>query len=224
MYSLIRKNADTIYIIAVYILIFIQYPAYIAITRLLLHQSATPSIQPSHLILWGVIRILIVIPLLFTLMAKDEVKHEEIYLSLGNYKNVISITFWGTFIFTILGMLLYPWFIRETTLSPITFIEYLPIFLLYAISNAFIEEVFFRGISLHFLSEKTKFWIANTIQAFFFALIHIINPMTSNPWLFVVLTFFLGLLWGYLTRKTKSLIPAIALHVIADIFVAISLF
>jgi len=223
MISFIKKNASIIYIATVYVLIFLQYPAYIGISKLVLHQSAT-NIQPSYLILWGLIRILIVIPLLFTLITRDEVKQEEIYLSLGNYKRVISITFWGTFAFTILGMLLYPWFINTTSLTIMRFLGYLPIFLLYATTNAFIEETFFRGIALHFLNERSKFWIANTIQATFFALIHLINPMTSNPWLFVALTFFLGLLWGYITKKTRSLIPAIALHVVADIFVAISLF
>jgi len=223
MIRFIRKNISIIYIAVVYVLILLQYPAYIAISKLVLHQGAT-TIQPNYLLVWGLVRILIVIPLLFTLIAKDEVKQEEIYLSFGNYKKVISITFWGTFAFTILGMLLYPWFIHSTTLTPFMFVEYLPIFMLYATTNAFIEETFFRGISLHFLTDKTKFWIANVIQSFFFALIHIISPMTSNPWLFVLLTFFLGLLWGLLTRRTKSLVPAIALHVIADIFVAISLF
>lgn len=224
MIKLIKKHLAIIYIAVVYVLILLQYPAYIAISKLVLHQTAATSIQPSFLVLWGLIRVLFVIPLLFTLIARDEVKQEEIYLRFGNYKKVISITFWGTFAFTIIGMLLYPWFIRTTTLNPLRFIEYLPIFMLYATTNAFIEETFFRGISLHFLSGKMKFWMANIVQSFFFALIHIVNPMTTNPWLFVALTFFLGLLWGYLTRRTKSLVPAIALHVIADIFVAISLF
>ena len=224
MIGFIKKYNILIYIVTVYILIFLQYPAYIAISKLLLHQSSATSIQPSYLLLWGLIRILIVIPLLFTLIARDEVKQEEIYLRFGNYKKVISITFWGTFVFTILGMLLYPWFIRTSSLSPFTFLQYSPIFMLYAVTNAFIEETFFRGILLHFLTDKTKFWIANTVQSFLFCLIHFINPMTSSPWLFVLLTFFLGLLWGLLTRRTKSLVPAIALHVIADIFVAISLF
>jgi membrane protease YdiL (CAAX protease family) len=224
MISYVKKNLSIIYIVIVYVLIFLQYPAYIAITKLVLHNVATPAIQPSYLLLWGLVRVLIVIPLLFTLIAREEVNEEEIYLGFGNYRKVISITFWGTFAFTILGMLLYPWFIRTTTLTLLTFVEYLPIFLLYAITNAFIEETFFRGIALYFLSDRSKFWIANLTQASFFALIHFISPMTNNPWPFVVLTFFLGLFWGVLTRKTKSLIPAIALHVIADIFVAISLF
>lgn len=224
MIQFIKKNLNIIYIIAVYVLILMQYPAGMAISKLVMHQNLNSSIQPSYLLLWGLIRILIVIPLLFTLLAKDGVKHEDIYLSFGNYKKVISITFWGTFAFTFVGIILYPWFIRATSLNILTFTEYLPIFMLYAVTNAFIEETFFRGISLHYLAEKYGFWIANIVQAFFFALIHIVSPMASSPWLFVALTFFLGLLWGLLTKRTKSLVPAIALHVIADIFVAISLF
>jgi len=224
MIKFIKKNLNFIYVATVYLLIFLQYPASIAISRLVLHQSVEANIQPGYLLIWGLTRVLIVIPLLFTLLTRDEVKHEDLFLSFGDYKKVISITFWGTFAFTLTGIVLYPWFINETTLTALRFLEYVPIFLLYAVTNAFIEETFFRGISFHFLTEKTRFWIANIIQSVFFALIHIVNPMTSNPWLFVALTFFLGLGWGFLTKKYKSLVPAIALHVIADVFVAISLF
>jgi membrane protease YdiL (CAAX protease family) len=219
-----KKYSSQLYIVIVYLLILMQYPAGLAIGQFILHRDVNGGIEPSYLLVWGLVRILLVIPLLFSLLAKSEVDREDIYLSLGDYKKVIRITFWGTFIFTVLGILLYPWFINTTNLSILTFLEYLPIFLLYAISNAFMEETFFRGISLRFFTYKNRFWLANVVQAFFFALIHIINPMTANPWPFVLLTFTLGLLWGYLTNKTKSLIPAIVLHVIADIFVAISLF
>lgn len=205
-------------------MILSQYPAGVSISRFVLHQNVEANMRPDYLLLWGLARILIVLPLLFTLMSKDGVDHEDIYLSFGDHKKVISITFWGTLAFTILGTLLYPWFINATSLTPFLFLQYLPIFLLYAISNAFIEESFFRGIGLHFLSKKSNFWVANLIQSFFFALIHINSPMTTNPLTFVILTFFLGLLWGILTNKYKSLVPAIALHVIADIFVAVSLF
>lgn len=224
MIGFFKKNLSGIYIIFVYLLILFQYPAGMIVGNLFLHRNIESSMQPNYLILWGMVRILIVIPLLLTLLTRDNVKHDEIYLSFGNYQRVIAITFWGTFAFTILGMFLYPSFINSTKLTVLTFIEYLPIFMLYAVSNAFVEETFFRGISLHFLTEKSNFWIANLIQAFFFSLIHFTSPMSPNPWLFVMLTFFLGLLWGLLTKKYKSLVPAIALHVIADIFVAISLF
>lgn len=222
--ELIKKNLHLLYIAVVYLLILIQYPAGVGIMQLTMHQNVAASIEPNYLLLWGAVRIILVIPLLLTLITRAGVKGEELYLSLGNYKKVISVTFWGTLVFTLLGIVLYPWFINETRLTTITFLEFLPIFILYASTNAFIEETFFRGISLHYLTEKTKFWIANLVQASFFALIHVLSPMTSTPWSFVLLTFFLGLLWGFLTKRYKSLIPAIALHLIADIFVAISLF
>jgi membrane protease YdiL (CAAX protease family) len=219
-----KKNTELFYIGIVYVLILVQYPVSMAISRLALHQDLATSIQPNYLLLWGLVRILLVIPLLLALILRGGVKGEEIYFSFGNYKKVIAITFWGTFAFTFIGIVLYPWLIRTTSLNVLTFFEYLPIFLLYAVTNAFIEETFFRGIALHFITEKTRFWIANLVQAFFFALIHIINPMTSSPWAFVLATFLLGILWGLLTKRTKSLLPAIAIHVMADIFVAISLF
>ena len=224
MVKFFRKNAELVYIIGVYILILIQYPVGMGISRLVLHQDLATTIQPNYLLLWGLVRILIVIPLLFTLILRGGIKGEDIYFSFGDYKKVIAITFWGTFAFTFLGIILYPWFIRTTGLNILTFVEYLPIFMLFATSNAFIEETFFRGIALHFLTERSRFWVANLVQAFFFALIHVLNPMTTNPWLFVLLTFLLGILWGLLTRRTRSLLPGVALHVIADIFVAISLF
>lgn len=224
MNKLIKKNLNLIYIAVVYILILIQYPVSMAIFELTMHQNLGTSLEPGHLLLWGAIRIILVIPLLFTLLSRDGIRGEDIYLSFGNYRKVINIAFWGTFFFTLLGLALYPSFINQTTLGVGNFLRYLPIFMLYAITNAFIEETFFRGISIHYLMDKMPFWVANIVQALFFCVIHIISPMTSTPWLFVALTFFLGLLWGLLTKRTKSLVPAVSLHVIADIFVAISLF
>lgn len=227
MIKFIKKYIFQIYIALVYCLILFQYPAGLALGRLAMHRDLASNIQPNYLLIWGLVRILIVLPLLFALLSREEIDHKQIYLTLGGKKRafgVMKVTFWGTFIFTLISIVLYPWFIRSTDLTLLRFAEYLPIFLLYAISNAFIEETFFRGIAIRFLSLKNRFWIANVVQATFFALIHIVSPMTANPWPFVALTFGLGLLWGYLTKRTKSLLPAISLHVIADIFVAVSLF
>jgi uncharacterized protein len=223
MFKFIKNHLNYFYLTGVYALIFFQYPTWLAISDLLLHKTGA-NIQPQYLLLWGLVRILIVLPLLFTLMTAEGIKSEKINLSIIKSRSLIYLTFWGTIAFTILGLFLYPWFIHSTSLTPLLLLEYLPIFLLFATTNAFVEETFFRGASLTFIQERIGFWPANIVQAFFFALIHIINPMSSNPWPFVILTFFLGLLWGWLTKKTKSLVPAIAIHVIADFFVAISLF
>lgn len=227
MAKFFRKNVFIIYTLLVYLLILFQYPAGLALGRFAMHQNLATSIKPNYLLVWGLVRILIVLPLLFSLLIREEVNNQEINLTFGGKKRafkVMTVTFWGTFAFTILGIMLYPWFIHTTSLTPLRFLGYLPIFLLYAVSNAFIEETYFRGIALRFLSKNGRFWLANLVQSLFFAAIHIVSPMTANPWPFVVLTFGLGLLWGYLTKRTRSLLPAIALHVVADIFVAISLF
>lgn len=224
MIKFLKQNISIIYIAVVYLLILLQYPAGMAISRLVLHQNLTTSLQPSYLLLWGLVRVLIVIPLLFTLIGREKVDHEKLYLSFGKFGQVVTITFWGTFVITILGALLYPWFLHTTDLTILRFVEYSPFFLLYAISNAFIEETFFRGISLHFIEDRAGFWIANIAQASFFSLIHFLIPMAKAPLVFVAVTFLLGIIWGYTTKRTRSLVPAIIMHVIADIFVAISLF
>ena len=220
----ILKYRPYLYLISIYTLIFLQYPASISIGQLLFHQNLSQNIEPSLLVIWGIIRLVIVLPLIFSLLESTGQSHQDIYLRFGKNQKVIAITFWGTFLLTILGVILYPIFLVESQLTFGTFIAYTPIFLIYSVSNAFAEEIFFRGAGLKFLQGKSNFWTANIIQSVFFGAIHIINPMSSNTALFVILTFFLGLIWGYLTKKTNSLIPAVTLHVAADMFVAVSLF
>ncbi|MEI6266792.1 MAG: CPBP family intramembrane glutamic endopeptidase [bacterium] len=195
-----------------------------AASKLVFHQDLVSMIQPSYLILWGLIRVAVILPLIFFLSQNIGLDGEDIYLGFKNNKNLFLFTFWGTFIFTILGVILYPFFLKSASFTLIFYLTNFPIFILYAVSNAFVEEVFFRGIGLEMFTRKYGFWFANFFQATAFALIHVFNPMSSNLWLFVGLTFFLGLAWGYMTKKYKSLLPAIVTHVIADIFVAISIF
>ncbi len=224
MKDYLKKHINYIYLASVYLLILLQYPSWLAISDLLLHKNGATIIQPQHLLIWGLVRVLIVLPVLFTLMNAEKIKNEEICLTFIKSRSLIYLTFWGTVAFSILGVFLYPWFIHTTNLTLVLLLEYLPFFLLFATTNAFVEEIFFRGAGLAFIQDKTNFWTANIIQASFFGLIHIINPLSTNPWPFVLLTFILGLSWGWLTKRTKSLVPAIVTHVIADIFVAISLF
>ncbi len=221
---LVRKLRPWLLIVIIYGLIFVQYPLGEGIFRLVAHKDIITSMQPSYLLLWGAVRIGLVLPLLYYLVTGEGHDRKDIYLRFGNFSKVILFTFWSTFGFTILGLVLYSWFLNSTNLSLILFLEYAPIFIIYAIANAFVEESFFRGAAISFLTEKMSPMLANLIQAIFFAAIHITSPMASNLWLFVFLTFILGLIWGSMTNKYKSLLPAIVLHVVADIFVAVSLF
>lgn len=220
----VSQTMNFILMAIIYILILIQYPVGVAITQLILHKNVQSVMQPGFLLLWGLVRIAIILPLIFLLMQRLSWDASDIFMRLGDYKRVIAITFWFTFGFMLLGLGLYPWFLHVSKLSPLLFLEYIPIFLIYAISNAFVEETFFRGVAQNFFARKLSIYWAILIQAVFFAAIHIDSPMTNNLWLFISLTLGLGLLWGYLTNHYKSLVPAIVIHIIADVFVAVSLF
>ena len=74
-----------------------------------------------------------------------------------------------------------------------------------AILAPIIEELMFRGLMLGGMARHVSFGWANLIQAVVFALVH-----DDSPRFVFYLT--MGLLAGALVKKTRSLLPAIALH------------
>lgn len=74
-----------------------------------------------------------------------------------------------------------------------------------AVMVPILEEIFFRGILLSGLVRHVPFWAANLVQAVLFGLVH--EATTLFP-------FYLGmgLLTGWLTRKSESLWPGIVMH------------
>jgi len=84
-------------------------------------------------------------------------------------------------------------------------------FLLIAVLAPIVEEVVFRGMLLGGMARHISFGWANLLQALLFAIIH-----NDTPRFFFY--FAMGLLAGFLVRRTRSLIPAIALHVINNGF------
>ena len=211
-------------IIIIYLLIFFEYPFGMAFSQLVFHRALATTMQPSYLLLWGLVRIGLILPLTFAVITSLEPTQLLRIRSFTNYRRSAKVTFWSTFAFVIVGILFYQYFLRTSELSFVNGLLNAPVFLAYAVSNALVEETFFRGLLLTKLSSSMSFWVANTINAALFAAIHFINPMSSHLWLFVGLTFCLGLLWGYTTKRYHSLMPGVAMHVIADIFVAVSLF
>ena len=69
------------------------------------------------------------------------------------------------------------------------------------------EEIVFRGLLLGGMARHISFGWANTIQAVLFALIH--NDLPRFLFYFAM-----GVVTGMLVRKTRSILPAIALHAI----------
>lgn len=80
------------------------------------------------------------------------------------------------------------------------------------------EELLCRGLTLHYAMKVTQglknrnvsFWIANTIQALLFGIMHF-NFVQG------LYAFFIGLILGGLTYSFKSLYPAIFVHFVVNI-------
>lgn len=208
----------------IYLLIFFEYPFGMAFSQLVFHRPLATSIEPVYLLVWGLIRIALILPMTFSVITNLGYQEKKPLMFLGDYRRGTAATFWGTFFFVIVGTIFYQYFLKPTNLTLLSILLNIPLFLSFAVSNAFVEETFFRGLLLQKILSRSHFWLANTLQALLFAAIHVVNPMSQATLLFVGLTFVLGIIWGLVTNKYQSLVPAIAMHLIADIFVAISLF
>lgn len=87
--------------------------------------------------------------------------------------------------------------------------------LLIALLGPVFEEIVFRGLLLGGLARHISFGWANALQALAFALAHDDAPRFA-------FYFAMGLLGGWLVKSTRSLGPAIALHVLNNaLFVAL---
>jgi membrane protease YdiL (CAAX protease family) len=79
--------------------------------------------------------------------------------------------------------------------------------LVVAIVAPLVEELLFRGVMLTALARRIPFPWANAIQAALFATLHLATPIW--PFFFVM-----GLIAGWMVRRSGGLLPAIVLHVL----------
>jgi membrane protease YdiL (CAAX protease family) len=93
-----------------------------------------------------------------------------------------------------------------------------PALLLVAGINAFLEELLFRGLLMSKLNIALGPYLATLVQAVVFASWHLGVTYTPFVLVFVLfVTFPLGLLAGYLTRSSGSILPSWLFHAGADI-------
>ncbi|GAP59754.1 hypothetical protein AHiyo1_31170 [Arthrobacter sp. Hiyo1] len=99
---------------------------------------------------------------------------------------------------------------RYLSLTPALFVA--------AAANGFLEELTFRGLLMSRLNIAFGPYLATTIQAAVFASWHVGVTYTASGLVFIVLFAFpLGLIGGYLTRSSGSIIPSTLFHAGADI-------
>ncbi|EJV75142.1 TPA: CPBP family intramembrane metalloprotease [Bacillus thuringiensis] len=134
----------------------------------------------------------------------------------------------GLFFGVVLSLLLGLYFAFETYMLnnqtfdfTLSFNNYLNAILLVGIT----EEIVFRGLILQEISKRLPFWNANLITAFLFLAIHypiwIYNGDFLNLWS-QIYVFLLGLIFGFVFKKTGSLWSVVILHSFHNFFVSIT--
>ncbi|SMP66136.1 ABC transporter permease subunit/CPBP intramembrane protease [Anoxynatronum buryatiense] len=108
-------------------------------------------------------------------------------------------------------MLITPFITQVPTLveleAELTRLSPLAQFLFIAVTPGICEEILFRGFAFRPLEAKWGPKAAILITALLFALVHM-------DFIRLIPTFLLGLAFGYVTWKTRSIYPAMALHIL----------
>jgi uncharacterized protein len=132
----------------------------------------------------------------------------------------------GVSIIYLSGIILFEYITSQHTLTAL--LQAAPLTILGTLAGVFFspvsEELFFRGFVLPKLNENMSFWAANLVQAGLFGAIHWPNWIWTGGmhWSLVTTSasiLLLGLLFGWLTRRTNSIWPAVGVH-IANNFLA----
>jgi membrane protease YdiL (CAAX protease family) len=87
----------------------------------------------------------------------------------------------------------------------------------FALVNAFVEEVLFRGVILHHLASRLGVWLAVLVQAMAFGMLHL-DGYPYGP-VGVCLTFAYAVLLGVLRVRSGGLLAAWVAHVCADVVI-----
>jgi membrane protease YdiL (CAAX protease family) len=103
------------------------------------------------------------------------------------------------------------------------FIALSPALLIMALSNGFEEEFLFRGLLLPTFNWIFNPWTANVLQASLFAFAHLGVTYTPSATVFALCVILpLGLIAGYLVRKTQGLLTTALFHAGLDIAIFVT--
>ena len=128
--------------------------------------------------------------------------------------NVKKGLFWGIVLSLLLGscLILEAYIFNGVSIHfSLSFDDYLNTFLMAGLA----EEIVFRGLILQELNKRLAFWKANVITALLFLVIHypiwiyndVIFQFGSHIYVFLI-----GLLFGFVYKKTGSLWSVILMH------------
>ena len=99
-----------------------------------------------------------------------------------------------------------------------------PWILLFVVSNAFMEELLFRGLFLGRYEPLIGKWLAIFSTGLAFTLAHMQVTYAPNLWVFLLVTLGLSIAWGWLMQKTESLWGSALFHAGADFLIILPIF
>ena len=94
----------------------------------------------------------------------------------------------------------------------------------FVLTNAFTEELVYRGLFLQRYEALTGKWLALLSTSLVFALVHMQVTYTAQIAGFVAFVFVLGLLWGWLMQKSQSIWGSVLFHAGADVAIILPIF
>ncbi len=99
-----------------------------------------------------------------------------------------------------------------------------PWILLFVLSNAFMEELLFRGLFLGRYEPLIGKWLAILSTALAFTLAHMQVTYAPNLWSFLLALLGFSIAWGWLMQKTGSLWGSVLFHAGADLLIILPVF
>jgi len=162
---------------------------------------------------------LIIVAVVLIGMFSTGVKRSDLFLSKGRFGPGITI---GLVAFTLMTLIA---FMKPGSELNYNFLSsnYLWISL-YIFSNAFMEELIFRGVFFKDLKKiMSPFWMI-AITSIVFGLAHMQIGYSTDIATLVIITFIFGIIWGSLIYYTRSLIASILFHAGADLVLIMPIF
>ncbi|MGE5221445.1 MAG: CPBP family intramembrane glutamic endopeptidase [Omnitrophica WOR_2 bacterium] len=154
------------------------------------------------------------------LMAIAGADRRSLYLQKGKLGLGLRV---GIPAFLVLAAIAFvPMVIQEGSLNKLLSLS--PWILIFVLSNGFGEELLYRGLFLQRYETFLGKGLSNLLAAVVFTLVHAQVTYVSDVLQFLLVTFPLALIWGYLMQKTNSLWGSAIFHAGADCIIIFGIF
>lgn len=147
-------------------------------------------------------------------------KPADLYLQPGKLKAWLIVGVVAFTAFTVLFLLQA----KDQNIPANRLLACAPWTLLFVFSNAFMEELHFRGLLLKPFERLLGRHPANLCIALFFTLCHAPVQYTPDILVFLAILFVLALAWGYVIQKTESLWGSVLFHAGADLMIIVGIY